>query len=114
MLLGPLHYKVESLEFDPVTQYKFNFFWTWFWFLGMFAIPFWPWLYGHQVQALVIQELSIWALFISHYTNLPASEGATLSAGRINEIKGYGIFLRNKNARDLAKAAKQSYKEVSK
>lgn len=74
--------RIHRLEYDPVTQFKFNFFFTWLWFLSMIALPFFPSLYSHALYAPIIQELSIWALFISHFT-------AANRDGEVPSLKAY-------------------------
>lgn len=99
IMLSPfvtMHHGIQDIEYDPVTQYKMNLFFTWLWFVAMPTFAFVPqlrFLWGGNLASLIIEELSIWALFISHFTDVSASESAIISAGRIDEIKGYKIFL---------------------
>jgi hypothetical protein len=78
--------RIHRLEYDPVTQFKFNFFFTWLWCLAMIALPFFPKLYNHSLAALIIQELSIWALFISHFTAVGSAIAGIFAANRETEV----------------------------
>lgn len=71
---------VHSLEYDPAVQYRFHFAAAWLWFAAMIAIPFVPTLYGHQVAALVIQEVSFWANFATHFGAMSAALAAAGSS----------------------------------
>jgi hypothetical protein len=85
-LVRLLSHPVHKLEYDPVTQFKFNFFFTWLWFLAMIALPFFPKLYDGKLAPLVIQELSIWALFISHFTAVGSAIAGIFAANRETEV----------------------------
>lgn len=67
---------VHQLEYDPAMQYRFHFALTWFWFLTMVALPFVPVLWGHTLPALVVQEISLWANFATHFGAMSAALAA--------------------------------------
>jgi hypothetical protein len=71
---------IHALEYDPGAQYKFHFFWTWAWAVCMVALPFLPKLWAHQLSALVIIEVSLWANFATHFgamSSALAAKGST-------------------------------------
>jgi hypothetical protein len=81
-----ISHPVHKLEYDPVTQFKFNFSFTWLWALCIVALPFFPVLYQHNLASLIIQELSIWALFISHFTAVGSAIAGIFAANREDEV----------------------------
>lgn len=83
---------IHQLEYEPATQYRFHFALTWFWAVTMVALPFIPVLYGHQLPALVVQEISLWANFATHF----GAMSAALAAKQGKEIK----HLQHKNLRE--------------
>jgi hypothetical protein len=76
MLLMLLRRDVHQLEYDPAMQYRFHFALTWFWFLTMVALPFVPVLWGHTLPALVVQEISLWANFATHFGSMSSALAA--------------------------------------
>lgn len=70
---------VHNLEYDAATQYRFHFFWAWLWFLALVAIPLFPMAWGHSVPALIIQEVSLWANFATHFGAMSAALAAKSS-----------------------------------
>lgn len=97
--------RVHKLEFDPVVQFKFNFFFTWFWFLSLIIIPCFPKLYGHNIAFLITIWISLWALFISHFTALGAAIAGIFASNRQSEIAGLEeIYKQRVNVFDEADA----------
>jgi hypothetical protein len=78
---------IHALEYDPAAQYKFHFFWTWVWFLAMIALPFFPTLWGYSVPALIIQEISLWANFATHFGAMSAALAAKHTKPDNQELK---------------------------
>jgi hypothetical protein len=76
---------IQALEYDPGAQYKFHFFWTWTWFLAMIALPFFPVLWGHTLPALLIQEISLWANFATHFGAMSSALAAKGSSDPTNQ-----------------------------
>lgn len=58
---------IHDLEYNASAQYKFHFYCAWIWFLILLAIPFIPQAWGHSISALIIQEMSLWANFATHF-----------------------------------------------
>lgn len=77
---------VNLLEHDARSQYKFNRFWAMIWSITMLAIPFIPTLYGHTISALIIQEVSLWANFATHFGAMSAALAAENTHNTVNEI----------------------------
>lgn len=75
-LLMLIRRDVHQLEYDPQTQYRFHFTLTWMWFITMIALPFVPELWGHNMPALIIQEISLWANFATHFGAMSAALAA--------------------------------------
>lgn len=67
---------IHRLEYDPAAQYRFHFVLTWTWFLTMIGLPFLPSLWGHNLPALIIQEISLWANFATHFGGMSAALAA--------------------------------------
>jgi hypothetical protein len=67
---------IHQLEYDPATQYRFHFALTWFWFLTMVGLPFVPKLWGNTLPALVVQEISLWANFATHFGSMSSALAA--------------------------------------
>lgn len=80
--------RVHRLEYDPVTQFKFHFFFTWFWFLTLCSVPWISKLYGRNLGVLIIEEVSLWANFVSHMTALGSAIAGIFASGREREIPG--------------------------
>lgn len=74
---------VGALEHDPHSQYKFNRMWALIWFTTMVVIPFIPTLYAHSVSALIIQEISLWANFATHFGAMSAALAAQGTADTV-------------------------------
>jgi len=68
---------VQHLEHDPHSQYRFNRFWALMWGIGIIVIPFFPTLYAHTLSALIIQEISLWANFATHFGAMSAALAAS-------------------------------------
>lgn len=102
-MIAPARKEVHHLEYDPVTQFKFHFFWTWTWFIILIIIPFVPTLYAHSLSALIIQEVSMWANFVSHFTAMSASLAAIFADGRQSEVKGLALIKKNANSKNKAR-----------
>ena len=80
---------VHRLEYDPVVQFKFNFFFTWFWFLTMVAAAILtPKHTSVEIVAFLVLMVSLWANFISHLGALGANISAIYAANRQQEIPG--------------------------
>lgn len=79
---------VHNLEYDAATQYKFHFFWAWFWFLVLIAIPFIPQAWGHSTSALIIQEVSLWANFATHFGAMSAALAARQQENKLIKVEG--------------------------
>ena len=77
---------VIKLEHDPEAQYKFNRLWAIIWFLTMVGIPFIPTLYAHQISALLIQEISLWANFATHFGAMSAALAAMQTSKTVQDI----------------------------
>lgn len=82
-ILTPAMYVAHKLSVNEVWQFKFNVFFTAFWFSSMFFIPAFPFLYGHSTPALIIQEISLWANFATHLGALGANLSAIISDQRL-------------------------------
>lgn len=67
---------VHNLEYDASSQYRFHLFWAWLWFLVLVAIPFFPSAWGHSLSALIIEEVSLWANFATHFGAMSAALAA--------------------------------------
>lgn len=67
---------IHDLEYDPRTQYKFHQRLTWLWFITMIILPFGPTLWAHSISALIIQEISLWANFATHFGAMSAAIAA--------------------------------------
>jgi hypothetical protein len=67
---------ITRLEYDPATQYRFHFAATWLWFVAIVVVPFFPSLYAHQLPALIIQEVSLWANFATHFGSMSSALAA--------------------------------------
>jgi len=67
---------IHTLEYDAGSQYKFHLFWAWLWFMAIVAIPFIPKAWGHSIPALIIQEVSLWANFATHFGAMSAALAA--------------------------------------
>lgn len=76
---------ISLLEHDAQTQYKFNRFWALVWSLTMVAIPCVPTLYAHSVSALIIQEISLWANFATHFGAMSAALAAKNTARTLGD-----------------------------
>lgn len=74
---------VNKLEHDPASQYKFNRFWAIIWGILMISVPFVPKLYGHNSSALIIQEISLWANFATHFGAMSGALAAMNTRGVI-------------------------------
>ena len=60
-------HNIHELEYDPSAQYRFHFVLTWTWFLSMAALPFVSPLWGHSLPSLIVEEISLWANFATHF-----------------------------------------------
>lgn len=67
---------MRLLEHDAQTQYRFNRFWAILWGFTILIIPFIPAAYAHSVSALIIQEISLWANFATHFGAMSAALAA--------------------------------------
>lgn len=79
---------VHNLEYNAATQYKFHFFWAWTWFAVLIAIPFFPQAWGHSISALIIQEVSLWANFATHFGSMSSALAAKHQESKINQVEG--------------------------
>lgn len=77
--LTPGVYLAHKLSVDPSWQFKFNSFFSMLWLSSMVAVLFFPFLYGHTISALIIEEVSLWANFASHFGALGANLSAIIS-----------------------------------
>jgi hypothetical protein len=77
---------VNHLEHDPRSQYRFNRFWALLWGLGIITIPFFPTLYAHTISALIIQEISLWANFATHFGAMSAALAAGNAASSAKDV----------------------------
>lgn len=68
---------VDHLEHDPKSQYRFNRFWAIAWGVVLIGLPFFPTLYAHTISALIIQEISLWANFATHFGAMSAALAAS-------------------------------------
>lgn len=67
---------VRLLEHDASHQYRFNRFFAIVWGIAMIVIPFDATLYGHNISALIIQEISLWANFATHFSGMSSALAA--------------------------------------
>lgn len=67
---------VHKLEYDPKTQYNFHRIAAFIWVLAMIGVPFWGWLWGHNVGILIILEVSLYANFATEFGSVSAAEAA--------------------------------------
>lgn len=79
LLLTPGMYIAHKLSVDPSWQFKFNSFFSMLWLGSMILVIFFPFLYGHTISALIIEEVSLWANFASHFGALGANLSAIIS-----------------------------------
>lgn len=78
---------IHDLEVDPISQYRFNLFFTWVWFIAMPVVGFIvPHNDNREVVALCILEISLWANFISHFTGVASSIPAIIEMHREDEM----------------------------
>ena len=77
---------INRLEHDAVAQYKFNRFWAAIWFCTLITIPFVPTLYAHSVSVLIVQEVSLWANFATHFGAMSGALAAMNTSKRVNDI----------------------------
>lgn len=78
---------VHEFEVDPVEQYKFHLFFSWFWIGTMVLTPIIvPHVTSAEDVGLAILEVSLWANFVSHFTAVGAALSGIISSGRMNEI----------------------------
>lgn len=78
-ILTPGMFVAHRLSVDPKWQFKFNAFFSVLWIISMILIPLCPSLYGHTTSALIIEEVSLWANFASHFGALGANLSAIIS-----------------------------------
>lgn len=78
-VLTPGMFIAHRLSVDPKWQFKFNSFFSMLWLASMLLVVFFPYLYGHTISALIIEEVSLWANFASHFGALGANLSAIIS-----------------------------------
>jgi len=93
--------EVHKFETDPVEQYHFHLFFTWFWILAMIGVIFIvPHKTGPEQVALIILEVSLWANFVSHFTAVGASIAGIYASHQEEILEGHlvrGFFGRIKH-----------------
>lgn len=77
---------VNLLEHDPESQYKFNRFWALLWFTAIICLPFVPSAYAHSISVLIIEEVSLWANFASHFGNMSSALAAMNTSKTVKNI----------------------------
>lgn len=77
---------VHKLEHDASSQYRFNRFWASIWFCTMIAIPCIPSLYAHNISALIITEVSLWANFATHFGSMSSALAAMNTTKTVSNI----------------------------
>lgn len=77
---------VSKLEHDAQAQYKFNRFWAILWFCSLVGIPFVPSLYAHTISALIIQEISLWANFATHFGAMSSALAADKTKAIVDDM----------------------------
>ncbi len=92
LLVRIMSNRLHKLEYDPVTQFKFHFLFTWLWFVSMIAVTFVvPHKTSSELVALAILEVSLWANFVSHMTALGSAIAGIFASHRQAEIPGLHI-----------------------
>jgi cobalamin biosynthesis protein CobD/CbiB len=77
---------VNLLEHDAATQYKFNRFWAFVWGSSIVCILFVPKLYAHSISVLLVQEISLWANFATHFGAMSAALAANNTSTKVSYI----------------------------
>lgn len=70
----------HRLETDAAFQFRFNAFFAGAWFVAMLLLPFVPVLWG-TIPALIIEEVSLWANFATHFAGMSSGIAAMASKG---------------------------------
>lgn len=77
---------ISLLEHDAQSQYKFNRTWAIVWGITMVILPFFPSLYGSAVSALLIQEISLWANFATHFGAMSSALAAVNTTKTVADV----------------------------
>lgn len=67
---------IHALEYDPHVQYRFHQSFAFLWLLCIFALPFFPVLYTHNLGTLIVQEISLYANFTTDFGSMSAALAA--------------------------------------
>jgi len=78
---------IKNLEYSATTQYRFHFYAAWGWFTALVVVPFVPTLWAHSVSALIIQEISLWSNFATHFGSMSSALAAKHQENNINQVK---------------------------
>jgi hypothetical protein len=77
---------IDKLEHDPVSQYKFNRNAALIWLVTMIGVPFVGNLYDHNISALIITEVSLWANLATHFGAMSGALAAMNTTKKIDNI----------------------------